>query len=226
MGNRMRIYGIIGIILVMGFSVVGCVSSNQYLKENEMLKNDIIKMQNQNEALMKDITILQSHNEKLMQQLNESKSGPATWPSRSVDITPIVNDLKQNGLDVTIRNGCPTVIVSDIFEPGETTLSSKDKQKIKNIAAIIHKELSPVCGLRVDGYTDNEPISKAKKYKNNKELSAARAKNVANFMVKECGFDESRIQSHGLGEANPIASNKTKEGREKNRRIELVILVK
>lgn len=225
MVNRTRIYGVIGMILVLGLSFVSCVSSNQYLKENQSLKNEINQLQTQNANLMQDIAILQTHNEKLMQQAKETQPVPTPEPM-SMDTTPLVSTLKQSGLEVTIRDGCPAVIVSDIFEPGETTLSSKDKQRIKKIASIIHKELSPVCGLMVDGYTDNEPVSKGKKYKNNKELSAARAKSVAHYLVKECGFSESSVQSKGLGETNPIASNKTKEGREKNRRVELVILVK
>ena len=226
MGNRTRIYGVIGTILMLGLNVIGCISSNQYLKENQALKNEIIQLQNQNENLMKDIAILQGHNEKLMQQLKETKTVPTPETTAQVDMTPIINILKQHGLEATIRDGYPTVIVSNIFEPGETMLSEKDKKTLKKIASVITKELSPVYSLKVDGYTDNQPITKSKKYKNNKELSATRAKNVAHFLIKECGFDASRIQSQGLGEINPIASNKTKEGREKNRRIELVIIVK
>ena len=69
---------------------------------------------------------------------------------------------------------------------------------------------------KIVGHTDNVG-SKDK----NKQLSADRAAAVKNFLV-ENGISESRIETEGMGDAKPVASNKTPEGRAQNRRIEFI----
>jgi len=56
------------------------------------------------------------------------------------------------------------------------------------------------------------------------KLSRLRADSVANYLIKNCGIPSSQIAIKSYGEAKPIASNATSEGREKNRRVEIVIL--
>lgn len=71
--------------------------------------------------------------------------------------------------------------------------------------------------LEVAGYTDSRG-----KETYNKQLSELRAEVVANYLINY-GITEPRIESKGMGESNPVASNKTKEGQAKNRRVELKI---
>lgn len=71
--------------------------------------------------------------------------------------------------------------------------------------------------LQVIGYTDSRG-----KEAYNEELSLLRAETVANYLINS-GITEVRLQSKGMGEKNPIATNKTEAGRAKNRRVELQI---
>lgn len=71
--------------------------------------------------------------------------------------------------------------------------------------------------LQVTGYTDSRG-----KEEYNKQLSLLRAEAVANYLVNY-GISEPRIESKGMGESNPVATNKTEQGRAKNRRVELKI---
>jgi flagellar motor protein MotB len=80
----------------------------------------------------------------------------------------------------------------------------------------------PESEIIVSGYTDNlQP--RGIKYKNNTELSKARADAVKFYMVNLLGMDAGKIRTEGLGEASPVAPNDTEEGRLKNRRVEITI---
>ncbi|MGR3309342.1 MAG: OmpA/MotB family protein [Candidatus Brocadiales bacterium] len=111
-----------------------------------------------------------------------------------------------------------------LFSTGKATLKATAKAPLKKVARTIKVDF-PYAIVRVEGHTDNIPIKKVKKkFRSNWELSAARAATVAHFFVKECFFDPTKIYIAGFGEYLPIASNKTKAGRQKNRRVEIVIL--
>ena len=75
----------------------------------------------------------------------------------------------------------------------------------------------------VSGYTDNQPIRTAR-YPSNFELSRERAEQVA-AILKSRGVAGNRIRAQGLGDAQPVADNKTPEGRARNRRVEVVLFV-
>ena len=74
----------------------------------------------------------------------------------------------------------------------------------------------------VAGHTDNVPM-RGGRYASNLELSAARAGAVADFFIHQCGFDPQRVATMGFGEYRPLADNDTPEGRQKNRRVEIVL---
>jgi chemotaxis protein MotB len=75
----------------------------------------------------------------------------------------------------------------------------------------------------VAGHTDNQPVSKETNYKDNWELSMARALVVTRFMV-EAKMKPENIVAAGYGEFDPIAKNSSTEGRKENRRIEIILL--
>ena len=73
----------------------------------------------------------------------------------------------------------------------------------------------------IDGHTDAIPIH-TDKYKSNEDLSLARAYNIMEYLVKGCGVAPNTIALCGYGAQRPVASNKTPEGRAKNRRVEII----
>lgn len=77
--------------------------------------------------------------------------------------------------------------------------------------------------VRVEGYTDNVPISNSM-YSNNWDLSVMRASKVLNIIVSQGGFPADKISAIGYGENRAIAPNDTEEGKAKNRRVDIVIL--
>ena len=77
--------------------------------------------------------------------------------------------------------------------------------------------------IRVEGHTDNVPMNTFL-YPSNWELSTARAVNVVKFLIEEVGISPVRLSAAGYGEYHPIADNDTAENRQKNRRVDVVIL--
>jgi len=107
------------------------------------------------------------------------------------------------------------------FPPGGWELSAAGKEEF---AKIVHK-LGPsqTRPLYVSGFTDSTPIGpelRARGIESNLQLSAMRAENVRQFLVSQ-GLKPSLVLSKGFGDADPVASNATPEGRARNRRVEL-----
>lgn len=107
-----------------------------------------------------------------------------------------------------------------LFDPGKADVEISAYDTLKNMKKVIEKY--PESKILVTGHTDSLS-PKGTKYKTNKELSKARAEAVKFFMVNLLNMDEGRIKTRGMGASKPVASNKTTEGRQKNRRVEITI---
>ena len=113
-----------------------------------------------------------------------------------------------------------------LFEPGRATLSDLGRGEIANVAQILRdvsKDIPPSIDwvIRVDGHTDNVPLSGTGQYRNNWELSQARALSVVLYMVESQGIPPERLSANGFGEYQPLNTDNTPEARAQNRRIEL-----
>ncbi len=107
-----------------------------------------------------------------------------------------------------------------LFKPDSATIDNEDALLFLKRIALIIDELPNNLRVDVQGHTDNVPPSKDSPYKDNWELSSARAISVLHELVLD-GVDASRIVATGCGEYQPKATNATKSGRAKNRRVEL-----
>ncbi|SFV75169.1 Outer membrane protein A precursor [hydrothermal vent metagenome] len=95
-------------------------------------------------------------------------------------------------------------------------ITDDSKESIDLLTKLLND--NPSYNVKIVGYTDNVGSAKY-----NKKLSLKRALAIKELLV-ENGIEEERIQAIGMGEANPIASNATSEGRAKNRRIEIILI--
>lgn len=103
-----------------------------------------------------------------------------------------------------------------LFATDSYTLTNKEKDDLDNLAKLLKKKKKQ--NIRIDGYTDSTGTVQY-----NNTLSEKRANSVKEYLEKQ-GVDASRMKTKGYGQANPIADNKTAEGRQKNRRVEIIIL--
>jgi chemotaxis protein MotB len=106
-----------------------------------------------------------------------------------------------------------------LFPSGVAQLADPARSVLDNVAAALAQFPNPI---RVEGYTDDRPIS-TRKFPSNWELSAARAGSVAR-LFREHGVDPARMGIFGWGDTHPVASNATADGRNRNRRIAIVVL--
>ncbi len=113
-----------------------------------------------------------------------------------------------------------------LFQPGSATLGYQGQQQVARVAQVIQEiadQIPPEINwvLRVDGHTDDTPVSADSPFRDNWELSEARALSVVRYMVDVQGFPPDRLAATGFGEYQPIDPADTPEARAKNRRIEL-----
>jgi chemotaxis protein MotB len=125
-------------------------------------------------------------------------------------------------LSVEMKNGKVYVSMSDklLFKSGDATVEKKGRDALQKLAAVLNK--NPDISISVEGHTDNVPI-KTIVYKDNWDLSTARANNVIRLLSEEYGMDPHRLTASGRGEFYPVADNSTTEGKAKNRRTEIVL---
>ena len=116
-----------------------------------------------------------------------------------------------------------TVNSDQLFTPGSWQMSARGKQIIAKMAS----QLAPTeqSKLVVNGYTDNAPIGPELRQQgitSNQVLSQKRADTVMQYLISK-GLNPGLVSAKGFGDANPVASNDTAQGRAKNRRVELML---
>ncbi len=108
-----------------------------------------------------------------------------------------------------------------LFDSGKAQLRRSASPVLDKVAQVLSEVPSQPIG--VEGHTDNVPI-KYSGWANNKALAYARANAVVGYLVDKHGIDPDRLTPIGYGEERPLASNDTPEGRQQNRRVEIIIL--
>jgi len=106
------------------------------------------------------------------------------------------------------------------FDSGQARLLPGASDKIKRIASVL---MEYGLDMRVEGHSDNVPIHNAT-FSSNWDLSTARAMAVAMMLIDEAGFNPQRMSIAGYAQYHPTASNDTPEGRQANRRVDIVIV--
>ena len=113
-----------------------------------------------------------------------------------------------------------TVGAGGAFPSGTAQLTPAAKKIMSNIAEVNKKGNS---NIKVTGHTDNVPLLFGSQYRDNWDLAAARASSVVQSLQETNVIDAKRLIATSKGETQPIASNQTRQGRSKNRRIEIEI---
>lgn len=113
-----------------------------------------------------------------------------------------------------------------LFAPGEATLSPEGRQQVGNVARMLSDISDDIPDeidwiIRVDGHTDSTPLSGTGRYRDNWELSQARALAVVRYMTQDLGFPAQRLAPTGFADTRPVARGDSAETRAQNRRIEL-----
>ncbi|SHJ05803.1 OmpA family protein [Lutispora thermophila] len=131
------------------------------------------------------------------------------------------NDLENNVTLVLNERGLLIrMLDATLFDSGKAEIKDEAKYIIEKISDVI-KESGK--NIRIEGHTDNVPIH-TYRYPSNWELSTARAVNVLRYLVEVKNVEPWRLSAVGYGEYHPIDTNSTPEGRQNNRRVDILII--
>ena len=204
-------------------------------------KSDYAKLQGSldkslNNASQNNVSI-----EKLVDQINESNQyirHLVEVKSKSDSLNMVLtNNLTRSlskeemkEVDVQVLKGVVYISLADnmLYQSGSYEVNSRAQETLSKIAKIItdYKDYDVL----VEGNTDNVPVSttsaKMKNIRNNWDLSCLRASSVVQYLQTKFGVDPKRLTAGGRGEYNPIASNSTAVGKQRNRRTQIIITPK
>ena len=128
-------------------------------------------------------------------------------------------------VDVQVLKGVVYVSLADnmLYRSGSYEVNDRAKTTLSKIAKILadYREFEVL----VEGNTDNVPISRPN-IRNNWDLSALRASSVVQVLQRDFGIAPQRLSAAGRGEYNPVATNDTELGRQRNRRTQIIITPK
>jgi chemotaxis protein MotB len=168
--------------------------------------------------------------EKLLSERERSLDEMTRIIAKQDSITGSLNSILRNALlgfdsdelSVEIKNGKVYVSMSDklLFKSGSAAVEAKGKGALKVLAGVLDKNTD--IDILVEGHTDNVPI-KTSIYKDNWDLSVARATSIVRILTTDYKIDPTRLTASGKGEFFPKADNKTTEGRAINRRTEIIL---
>ena len=122
-------------------------------------------------------------------------------------------NMTQRGLVITLAE-------AGFFGSGEASVKPESYPILEAIARVLSHYRRP---LRVEGHTDDRPISTAR-FPSNWELSSARAAYIVRVLVDDFAYPPERLSASGYAHFHPVAGNDTDEGRKRNRRVDIVVL--
>lgn len=138
------------------------------------------------------------------------------------NLTRSLNKDELQEVDVQVLKGVVYISLADnmLYKSGSYEINSRASETLSKIAKIIkdYKDYDVL----VEGNTDNVPISRTN-IRNNWDLSALRASSVVQALQNDYGVDPKRLSAAGRGEYNPVASNDTELGKQRNRRTQIII---
>ena len=205
LGLTRRVWLLLGVAAVL---LAGCVSQGKY----DDLEGKYTQLQSQYNALQGQY-----------QQLQQASAAQAA--QSATEMAALKKEIDAGKVHVSrLQNAIKYTVNSDLlFRSGSWEMSPQGQE----IIAKLVPQLAPFqqSKLVVNGYTDNAPIGQALQRQgvtSNEVLSQKRAEEVMEYLIAH-GVKPDMIAARGHGEADPIASNKTAEGRAQNRRVEVTL---
>lgn len=206
---------------------------DQTRAQNEDLKSNIKALQsaleqsiNQGGTNISKLVDEINVSNKYIRQLVEAKSKSDSLNMvLTTNLTRSLSPEDMKDVNIKVLKGVVYISLADnmLFKSGSYQISDQAMDILEKIAKIIKDYKS--YDVLVEGNTDNVPISRTN-IRNNWDLSTLRASSVVQVLQDRFGVDPSRMTAGGRGEYNPIASNDTADGRQQNRRTEIIITPK
>ena len=204
MGNFTRVMVAILLLACIGLILNGCTMVLQKGRRSDMEKID---------DLSAEVERLKMTEEEFL-KLQEAYAALQESLRQEIDDEKVSLGIEEKGLVVTF-------VDSVLFDSGKAKLREEAFPTLDKVVQVCRRVVADR-EVGVEGHTDNQPI-RYSGWKSNWELSAQRATSVLHYL-EDKGISASRLSLTGYGEHRPRASNFAASGRQKNRRVEIVIV--
>ena len=184
--------------------------------ENASVNNDLKDLSNKSKMTIAD----QAKRLKNLQDMIQSQRN--VMDNLKNSIANALMNYKNDELSVYTKDGNVYVSLSEklLFKSGSDVVDPKGKEALKTLANVLNSTKDFT--VMIEGHTDNVPIKTAQ-FKDNWDLSTARATSIVRILTIDNGFDANRITASGKSKFHPILTNDTDEGRAGNRRTEIIL---
>lgn len=185
-------------------------------KEYDSLQNDLMLLSSESKMTIRD----QAERLKSLQDMMQEQTDKTENLKNS--ISNALMNYNTDELNVYQKDGKVYVSLSEklLFKSGSDVVDPKGKEALKMLATVLNT--SKDFTVAIEGHTDDVPIKTAR-FKDNWDLSTARASSIVRILTIDNGFDAARITASGRGEFHPLNPNSTVEERAENRRTEIIL---
>lgn len=193
----MRLQGKYGVVLIIliSYALVGCTVVFQKGRRTDVQKISKLKGE--------------------LSELERAKAELERRLGQEIQDREVKVEMLGRGLVITF-------VAEVLFDSGKAQLRKESFEKLDKVSGVLKTTVRDL-NIGIEGHTDNVPI-RYSGWASNWELSSARAMSVLHYLVDNQGVAPERLSATGYGEFHPVASNDEERGKQKNRRVEIVIL--
>lgn len=184
--------------------------------ENSSVHNDLMNLSTESKMTINE----QAARLKILQDMIQAQKDVMNNLKNS--IANALMNYKSDELNILYKDGNVYVSLQEklLFKSGSDVVDPKGKEALKFLAQVLNTTTGIT--VMIEGHTDSIPI-KTNTFKDNWDLSTARATSIVRILTVEDGFDPSRITASGKSQFHPVTANETVEGRASNRRTEIIL---
>ncbi len=184
------------------------------------LSNEAATKQSQLSKSEQELASQQKRLEQLQALMDQQKKAISEIRKKMSDALVGFNP---NELSVAIKNGKVYVSLQEnlLFPSGSAIVNPKGKEALGKLAEVLN--INPDITVDIEGHTDSVPIPLHGRYKDNWDLSTARAGSIVRILTDDYKVDPVRVIASGHSQYDPVQPNSTAEGRALNRRTEIIL---
>ncbi len=201
-------------LIAAATALTGC---DNYKKKYELVYAENIELRQRLDASNADLEVCQSDRDNLLAKLSDMEKMQASTVTPAAAANTGFEQIGGISVERGARGEVTVRVPGDVlFASGQVSLKSAAKNTLGQIASVLKSQYTGRT-VRVEGYTDTDPIKKSK-WKDNEELSTQRALAVERYLASR-GVDADRMYSAGFGASKPMSS------KAKSRRVEIVVIM-
>ena len=200
-------------------------AEQKYAKLQESLDKSLSNANQNNVSIEKLVDQINESNQYIRHLVEVKSKSDSLNMVLTNNLTRSLTKEEMKEVDVQVLKGVVYISLADnmLYKSGSYEINDRASETLSKIAKIIkdYKDYDVL----IEGNTDNVPISRTN-IRNNWDLSCLRASSVVQELQNKYGVDPKRLTAGGRGEYNPLATNDTELGKQRNRRTQIIITPK